>query len=125
MLNGEGLRVTLFVSGCSHKCFNCQNPQTHSPLSGIEFDINALNEIFEQLEKDYISGITFSGGDPMFQPKQCAVLAKKVHELGMNVWAYTGFTFEELLKQSDFLSLHAPLTEQTKNNLILTSSKKQ
>jgi anaerobic ribonucleoside-triphosphate reductase activating protein len=54
-------------------------------------------------------GVTFSGGDPMFQAKQCSILAKKVHELGMNVWAYTGFTFEELLKNGnkailDFLS---------------------
>ena len=65
MRNGDGLRVVLFVSGCNHYCKNCQNPQTWDKDSGIEFDLAAKEEIFEQLNKDYISGITFSGGDPL------------------------------------------------------------
>ena len=65
MLNGEGLRVVLWVSGCEHNCKNCHNPQTHDINSGILFDNNAKNEIFEELSKDYISGITISGGDPL------------------------------------------------------------
>ena len=57
--NGDGLRVVLWVSGCSHHCFKCQNPQTWDENGGISFDINAKEEIFEQLSMDYISGITF------------------------------------------------------------------
>ena len=66
MLNGDGLRVVLWVSGCSHCCKECQNPVTWDPNSGILFDESAKQEIFEQLEKAYISGITFSGGDPLY-----------------------------------------------------------
>lgn len=62
MLNGDGLRVVLWVAGCSHHCKGCQNPITWDPNGGIPFDEAAKQEIFEQLDKDYISGITFSGG---------------------------------------------------------------
>lgn len=65
MRNGDGLRVVLFVSGCEHKCYECQNPKTWDVNSGIPFDENAEDEILEQLSHDYISGITFSGGDPL------------------------------------------------------------
>ena len=65
MLNGDGLRVVLWVAGCSHHCKGCQNPITWDPDGGIPFDEAAKQEIFEQLDKDYISGITFSGGDPL------------------------------------------------------------
>ncbi|MBQ7103827.1 MAG: 4Fe-4S cluster-binding domain-containing protein, partial [Anaerotignum sp.] len=63
MLNGEGLRVVLWVSGCPHRCKGCHNPQTWDPESGIPFDEDAEKELFEVLSRDYISGITFSGGD--------------------------------------------------------------
>ena len=65
MLNGDGLRVVLWVAGCNHCCKECQNPITWDPDGGLLFDEAAKQEIFEQLEKPYISGITFSGGDPM------------------------------------------------------------
>lgn len=112
MLNGEGLRVTLFVSGCSHNCPYCQNPQTHSPVSGIEFDVNALIEIFEQLDKDYISGLTLSGGDPLHKDNRAKIyyICNKVKQLYPNktIWLYTGFRWEEikdllLLKYVDVL----------------------
>ena len=61
MLNGDGLRVVLWVAGCGHHCKGCQNPITWDPNGGIPFDDAAKAEIFEQLDKDYISGITFSG----------------------------------------------------------------
>ena len=66
MLNGEGLRVVLWVAGCNHHCKNCQNPETWDENGGIPFDEEAENELFEALDKSYISGITFSGGDPLF-----------------------------------------------------------
>ena len=65
MKNGDGLRVVLWVAGCEHHCPECQNPQTWDSESGIPFDEHALGEILEELQKDYVSGITFSGGDPL------------------------------------------------------------
>ena len=67
MLNGDGLRVVLWVAGCSHGCKDCQNPITWDPKGGIPFDGAAREEIFQQLRKDYIDGITFSGGDPLHE----------------------------------------------------------
>lgn len=65
--NGEGLRVVLWLSGCSHKCKGCQNPQTWYANSGIPFDESAKEELFRELDKDYISGLTLTGGDPLFE----------------------------------------------------------
>lgn len=67
MNNGEGLRVVLWLSGCSHKCKGCQNPQTWDANSGIPFDELAKEELFKELDKDYISGLTLTGGDPLFE----------------------------------------------------------
>lgn len=67
MNNGEGLRVVLWLSGCSHKCKGCQNPQTWDANSGIPFDESAKDELFRELDKDYISGLTLTGGDPLFE----------------------------------------------------------
>jgi anaerobic ribonucleoside-triphosphate reductase activating protein len=104
MRNGEGLRVVLFVSGCPHHCDECQNPQTWDCQSGIEFDGNALDEIFEELKKDYISGLTISGGDPLYDSNLGTVLnicssTKKLHP-DKTVWIYTGYSFEELMDYS-------------------------
>lgn len=101
MRNGEGLRVVLFVSGCSHHCDGCQNPQTWDCQSGIEFDNSAFDEIFDILEKDYISGLTLSGGDPLHENNLEDVLlicatAKKLHP-EKTVWIYTGYRFEDIL----------------------------
>lgn len=75
MNNGDGLRVVLWLSGCSHHCYNCQNPQTWNPNNGIPFDEDAKQEIFEELSKDYISGITLSGGDPLNEHNIIEVLS--------------------------------------------------
>ena len=107
IVDGQGIRAVVWTQGCSHNCPFCHNPQTHDFKGG---ELIELDDVIEKLENlSGQTGVTFSGGDPMFQPKQCAILAKKTHELGMNIWAYTGFTFEELLKSQnndilDFLS---------------------
>lgn len=67
MNNGEGLRVVLWLSGCSHKCLGCQNSQTWDANSGIQFDESAKEELFKELDKEYISGLTLTGGDPLFE----------------------------------------------------------
>ena len=66
MMNGTGLRVCLWCSGCDHHCKNCQNPITWNPNDGVQFDESAKKEIFDELSKDYIAGITFTGGDPLY-----------------------------------------------------------
>lgn len=101
MNNGSGLRVTLFVSGCDHFCNDCQNPQTWDIYSGIPFHEEAEKELFDQLDKDYISGITFSGGDPLNENNIYIILEliKKIrfrYENKKTIWVYTGYTFEEL-----------------------------
>ena len=104
MRNGDGLRVVLFVSGCNHHCHNCQNPQTWDKDSGIEFDIVALNEIFEQLNKDYISGITLSGGDPLYENnlEDIYTLCLSIRQQFGNkktIWLYTGYEWEEIFTE--------------------------
>lgn len=102
MNNGDGLRVVLWLSGCSHHCKGCQNPQTWNPDSGIKFDEKAFNELFDELEKDYISGITLTGGDPMFINNLSEVYNicsfVKRHYQDKTVWIYTGYTWEDILE---------------------------
>lgn len=99
IVDGLGIRTVIWTQGCSHNCPNCHNPSTHDFKGG---DLVELDDVIEELENlSGQDGITFSGGDPMFQPKECCILAKKSHELGLNVWAYTGFTFEELLEKGN------------------------
>lgn len=93
--NGDGLRVVLWLSGCSHHCKGCQNPQTWNPDSGILFDENAKKELFEELGKDYISGITFTGGDPLHENNLDEVLRliKEIRHMfpDKTIWLYTGY----------------------------------
>ncbi|HBA64380.1 MAG TPA: anaerobic ribonucleoside-triphosphate reductase activating protein [Lachnospiraceae bacterium] len=100
MLNGDGLRVVLWVSGCSHCCPECHNQITWDPNGGLPFDAAAKQEIFDELEKDYISGITFSGGDPLHCNNMYEVteLAKEIREKypRKTIWLYTGFVWEEI-----------------------------
>ena len=100
MLNGEGIRVVLWTAGCSHCCKNCQNPETWDPNGGIPFDKAAEDELFEALNKPYISGITFSGGDPLFPGNRSEVfrLIKRIkRELPeKNIWLYTGYNWEQI-----------------------------
>lgn len=96
--NGDGLRVVLWVSGCSHHCRNCQNPQTWNPENGIMFDNNAKKEILNELKNTYISGITFSGGDPLYV-KNLGTIEKLIDEIRVSlpnktIWLYTGYTWE-------------------------------
>lgn len=105
MLNGEGLRVVLWVSGCSHHCHACQNAVTWNPDDGLVFDDTAKKEIFDELQYDWCSGITLSGGDPLFLGNR-EEIAKLVLEIrnrfkDKTIWLYTGYTFEELLVQKE------------------------
>ena len=100
MLNGDGLRVVLWVAGCSHCCKDCHNPVTWDPNGGLYFDESAKAELFEELKKDYVSGITFSGGDPLHiaNVNDVTELSKEIRETfpEKTIWLYTGSTWEEV-----------------------------
>lgn len=102
MLNGDGLRVVLWVAGCSHCCKECQNPVTWDPDGGLLFDESAKKEVFEQLDKSYISGITFSGGDPLHPANSLEVreLMAEIREKYPNktIWLYTGAEWENICR---------------------------
>ena len=100
MLNGDGLRVVLWVAGCLHGCKGCHNPITWDVCGGIPFDEAAKKEIFDELEKPYISGITMSGGDPL-HPDNREEIGKLIEEIrqrypSKTVWLYTGYLWEEI-----------------------------
>ena len=100
MLNGDGLRTVLWVAGCTHCCKECQNPITWDVNGGVPFDEAAKQELFEKLNHDYISGITFSGGDPLhpLNREPITALAKEINETfpDKTIWLYTGFLWEDL-----------------------------
>lgn len=106
MLNGDGLRAVLWVAGCTHCCKNCHNPVTWDINGGIEFDKAAEDELFEAASKPYISGVTFSGGDPMHPQNREEVgrLIRKLKEKlpQKTIWLYTGFLWEEI-KDEDYI----------------------
>ena len=100
MLNGDGLRVVLWVAGCEHHCPNCQNPVTWDINGGLEFDEAAKKEIFDELEKNYVSGITFSGGDPLHTQnrKDVGALIEEIKEKFPNktIWIYSGYDWQDV-----------------------------
>lgn len=95
VVDGEGLRTVIWTQGCKHNCIGCHNPSTHSFDDGKLIDISKIKEDIKKLEGQ--DGITFSGGDPFYQASECASIAKYAHSCGLNVWCYTGFTFEKLM----------------------------
>ena len=102
MQNGPGLRVILWVSGCSHHCKGCHNPETWNSNLGKNFDFNSFADINQKISKDYISGITYSGGDPLYDTN-----VNMIHYISSFIrktyptktqWLYTGYRYEDILK---------------------------
>lgn len=136
IVDGPGLRTVIWTQGCSHNCPNCQNPQTHDFNGGGLIPIGAVIEEIDKLECQ--NGVTFSGGDPMFQPLACSIIAKHLKKKKYNIWAYTGFTYEQLmemtkkepsimefLKNIDVLVDGKFIEEQKDLNLLFRGSKNQ
>lgn len=100
MLNGDGIRTVLWVAGCEHACEGCHNPITWDKNGGILFDEAAKQEIFNELERDYVAGLTLSGGDPLFieNRKKITELCKEIKKKypNKNIWLYTGYKFEQI-----------------------------
>lgn len=95
IVDGEGLRTVIWTQGCSHNCLGCHNPNTHDFKGGFEIDVDELKTKIKNLK--YQDGITLSGGDPFFQIPACLEIAIYCHTLNLNVWCYTGYTFEQLM----------------------------
>ena len=98
IVDGEGIRTVIWTQGCPHHCLGCHNPETWSFDDGELVDVDLVCEIIDTLEGQ--DGITFSGGDPFAQPEQCAYIAKYARSKGLNIWSYTGYTWEELMELS-------------------------
>ena len=100
MNNGEGFRVVLWVAGCNHHCLNCHNPETWNEKAGRPFTEETKEELFKLLSKDYIDGLTLSGGDPLFPNNRelLTELCKEVKEKfpNKNIWCWTGYLYEQV-----------------------------
>lgn len=100
MLNGEGVRVVLWVAGCNHHCHKCQNPETWDVNGGIPFDSDAINEILTELQKPWCDGLTLSGGDPLHPNNRqtvkelCSIV--KANFPNKTIWCYTGYEWDEI-----------------------------
>ena len=99
IVDGRGLRFVVFTQGCPHNCEGCHNPDTHDPTGGREMAVDDV--IKEMMSNPMTDGVTLSGGEPFMQPGDCAEIARAAHENGLNVWTYTGYTFEKLLELSE------------------------
>ncbi len=134
MKNGDGLRVVLWVAGCSHCCKECQNPITWDPNGGLPFDETAKHEVFAELDKDYISGVTLSGGDPLHVANiaDTKQLMKEIKEKypDKTIWLYTGDSWEHIshypcMKYVDVLVDGEFHIEERDVNLLWKGSKNQ
>lgn len=134
MLNGDGLRVVLWVSGCNHCCRDCQNPLTWDKDSGLIFDENAKEELFNELNKSYISGLTLSGGDPL-HPANIPEITELVRVIRLKfpnktIWIYTGSSWEDIynlpvVSYADVLVDGEFITELKDVKLLWKGSKNQ
>lgn len=95
-VNGPGVRYVLFFQGCFHACPGCQNPETHSRDGGVRRDTRDV--IAEILSTKYLDGVTLSGGDPFVQPEALGEIVRACRRAGLNVWVYTGFTYEQIIQ---------------------------
>lgn len=99
IVDGPGLRTSIYFAGCSHQCEGCHNPGSWDADGGKPMSVEQLMEVIDDNEMD----VTFSGGDPLMQIDALLPLARRVKERGYNLWVYTGYTIEEI-RASDSLS---------------------
>ena len=114
IVNGLGVRVTIFVSGCTNHCKNCFQPETWDFCYGKEFTEEEENKFLQLLSPSYIDGLTILGGEPLEPRNQSGVLhlierVRKEYP-GKNIWCYSGFTFEKLMAPGEYC--HTEITEK-------------
>jgi len=115
IVDGDGIRYVIFVQGCPHHCLGCQNPSTWDFVKKQQ--VNEMDILHDIKDNPLCSGITLSGGEPFTQANKLIPLVKNVHSLGKNVWAYTGYTFEQLM------NFNNDKTELLKNVDVLVDGK--
>ncbi len=97
LVNGPGIRRVFFSQGCRHNCEGCFNPDTHDFNGGEEKDMDEL--IKDTVENPLLNGVTFSGGDPLERAAEFSYMAKEFKKVGLNIWCYTGYIFEDVLEK--------------------------
>ena len=137
IVDGPGIRMTIFGQGCPHHCKGCHNPETHDPNGGY---ISNPENILKAIDQNtLLQGVTFSGGEPFFQAEAFAVLGEKIKEKGLHIATYSGYTFEqilagieegrpgwkELLSVTDLLIDGRFILEERSLNLLFRGSKNQ
>lgn len=111
IVDGPGLRFTVFCQGCPHGCEGCHNPATHDFEGGYDCEISKIIAAVD--ENPLLDGVTFSGGEPMCQPEAFTVLAEELKKRNLNIMIYTGYTYEELLKLAETRPAVGKLLELT------------
>lgn len=99
IVDGEGLRTVIWFQGCPHNCPGCHNPESHAFKKGIKSNTEKVIEEIAKLKNQ--DGITFSGGEPMSQPEALLEIAQYAKSKKMNVWSYSGYTYEALLEMAE------------------------
>lgn len=131
-VDGPGIRMVLWTQGCPHRCVGCHNPQTHDQCGGNFYNVEDI--ILEMKEAQLQSGLTLSGGEPFLQAEELMPIVSVAKQLNLNIWAYSGYTFEELCKDSkkkallqqvDVLVDGKFIEEQKDHRLVFKGSKNQ
>lgn len=102
IVDGDGIRYSIYLAGCSHRCKGCHNPESWNPKAGKPLTKEALEDIIKEINGNpLLDGVTFTGGDPFFNPEEFSKILEKVHDsTGLNIWCYTGYTLEELINDN-------------------------
>lgn len=107
IVDGEGIRYAIYLAGCAHHCPGCHNPESWNPKAGEPLTEERVERIISEIrENPLLDGVTFSGGDPFFHPGAFLALVQRIKEkTRMNVWCYTGYTYEEILERPDLAAI--------------------
>lgn len=99
IVDGDGIRFSIYLAGCRHGCKGCHNPESWNPLAGQPLTREKIEEMIAVINSNpLLDGITFSGGDPFYSPEEFLPLIREFRErTQQNIWCYTGYTYEELL----------------------------